>query len=212
MFFYLLFSPLIFTEDNLQEIVWFIIEYADTVSYIPIDVYDLIQRFFNEIFVSKLFDLLNQNIVKIRMNLLNKLTNNLKLTSKTDDIKRINWILLKLCLMISYKWLQKIKQTVIIDYNNSKTENITASIQNNIMELLFGTFHGDHAPFDLYDEHFVHLLEQFISRDRELNENSEGIHRIRQYVTFCLTLFLLTYFYSPPTIVVITYLINLLLI
>lgn len=142
-------------------------DYVPRVPFIPEDVYELIQAFFEYYNYSGLETLwmkIRQDvelanfmayIKNLQRNLLNQLIANVKII--TDNAKRTNMILIKLCMMI---YIQP-------EYQNSMQYvangvSLEQQVQYDIVETLLQLFLHRSACLDLNDEHFIRILKQFM--------------------------------------------------
>lgn len=180
-FFIFFFSPLLFRDSDFGDIVIFFMEYAAAVSHIREDIYYLIQRFFNQIYIFQTDDWdafwirdTSGYIRIIHQNLLKKLDANLKTPRKDDDIKRTNAMLVKLCLMTFHNYQLFLRSMFP---NPTDFENIT---QTQIIRHLFIIFQHNYGVFDLNDEHFAMQLNRFYNKNTVPKGRNKVIAQILQ--------------------------------
>lgn len=173
-------------------------DYAGVVPHIPKDVYDLIQIFFNQIYLSKIEDWDKywkydpvESMQFIHENLLKKLTEDLLIIRKSDDIKRTITMLLKLCMLTFYNYQQAIRWFSI--YRNrpftNKMKDIERRTQSQIMKNLFGCLQSGNSLFDLNDEHFAMVLNRFFYVDIVQGGRNEEIRKLLKLVFLEFILF-----------------------
>lgn len=184
-----LFSQKLLNIIQIGDIVNFLFKYA-SIANIPIDIYKLIQAFFNyfnilpdsgldefwtvRVSYSENSRLL-QRMIDVLGNLLDKLWKNLN--AITDIAKQTNTILAKLCLMIYIH--PKFQLALQSDANGRQ---MSQNFFIKILEALVQLFVNCAAYFDSNDEHFIEKLHDFMNYRSNFNGNGQVILQILAYV------------------------------
>lgn len=152
---------------------------------IPKDIYDLIQAFFNHIYISKQ-DAWDAHWINDKKGTMKKLFENalraliarMKTLVKTDEIKQTITILMKFCMMIYYNYQQAIKTLGISDNIDDESTRFA------LMEQIFEILQKNDAVFSINDEHLALLFYRFFHKDDGFNGRNEGIVRVLRFVAY----------------------------
>lgn len=124
-------------------------------------------------------------IISILANLRNILKTNLQQGQFSEEMKRTNTILLKLCLIL---YMKTAFQICINSLDNGHDKFEDQAIQKELMGAIQKILQSDCAHIDPKDEHLFETLQDFIYFRKTLFENGSDIYKILVYVIICFCL------------------------